>query len=85
MPTSATPSTSANSRHISSSRAVRGARPGPDGSAGAGSARTSSLPLGVSGSSSRVTSTPGTMYSGSRPRSAASAPAVSRSGAAATA
>ncbi len=54
MPTRSTPRTSANSPHRISSCGVRGStpRPPPRVSSGAGSARRSSLPFGVSGSRS---------------------------------
>ncbi len=68
IPTCSTPRTSRNSAHRARSRAVRGARPGsavPPGP-GAGSARRSSFPLGLSGTASRGTTADGTMYAGSR-------------------
>ena len=62
MPTRSSPSTSANSPHSSSSCGVRGAGASAAGaSSGAGSARRSSLPLGVSGSRSSTTNAAGTM------------------------
>ena len=62
MPTRSSPSTSANSAHRISSCGVRGARRTRAGvRSGAGSARRSSLPLGVSGSPSSTTKADGTM------------------------
>ena len=62
MPTSATPSVSANSPHSTSSCGVRGRRRTTfAATTGAGSARRSSLPFGVSGSRSSVTNADGTM------------------------
>ena len=62
MPTRSTPSTSANSPQRISSCGVRGARRACVGAAsGAGSARRSSLPFGVSGSSSSAMIAEGTM------------------------
>ena len=56
MPTRSSPSTSANSAHRISSCGVRGARRTVVGArSGAGSARRSSLPFGVSGSRSSTT------------------------------
>ncbi len=69
-PTRSSRSTSAQIPARISSAGVRGAvKPSsvaePD-AAGAGRARRSTLPLDVSGSDSSTTTTPGTMYSGSR-------------------
>ena len=61
MPMRSSPSTSANRPHSSSSRGVRDARVTAGVSSGAGSARRSSLPLGVSGSRSSTTIAEGTM------------------------
>ncbi len=65
-PTPGRPSASANRPQRISSRGVRGRPPKPASAAksGAGSARRSSLPLGVSGRASRVTKAAGTMCSG---------------------
>lgn len=49
-------------------RRVGAAGVGPPGAPGAGSARRSSLPLGVSGSASSASNADGTMYSGNRAR-----------------
>ena len=62
MPTSATPSVSANSAHSTASCGVRGSRRAAlAATTGAGSARRSSLPFGVSGSRSSMTNADGTM------------------------
>ncbi len=64
MPTTVVPSTSANRLTSPDSTASRGGipAPGPEtGLAGAGRARRSTLPFGVSGSSSSVTNSDGTM------------------------
>ncbi len=81
MVTAGTPSTSASRPHRRSSSAVRGARPSDRAArTGAGSARRSSLPFGVSGSASSTTTALGTMYSGSvsesRARSAGESPSA---------
>jgi hypothetical protein len=52
--------------------------------AGAGSARLSTLPLGVRGSASSTTTADGTMYSGRRPRAKARSAAGSAPASAAT-
>ena len=72
MPTRSTPSTSANSPHSTASCAVRAARccRSDEPRSGAGSARRSSLPFGVSGSRSSTTNADGTMWSGSAADSA---------------
>ncbi len=79
-PTSARSSTSAKIPATSSSRTVRGARPGPAApppSAGTGSAARSTFPLGSSGSAASTTTASGTRCPGSTPASAArSAPAA---------
>ncbi len=62
MPTSASPSVSANSAHSTASCGVRGSRRVALAvTTGAGSARRSSLPFGVSGSRSSSTKAAGTM------------------------
>src|SRR5246127_691149 len=60
-----------------SSTAVAGARYSPGVYSGAGRARVSSLPLGVSGSASRTTTAAGTIYGGNRSASHARAVAGS--------
>ncbi len=60
IPTPATPNTSANSEHRTSSCGVRGNRP-PPRYAGAGSAPRSNFPFAVSGRRSNSTSAAGTM------------------------
>ncbi len=67
IPTSVSPSTSPNTAHSASSRAVRGARKIPDSSTGSGSALRSIFPFGSSGKRSSTTKAVGTMNSGSRP------------------
>ncbi len=84
-PTRSTPSTSAQIPASTSSVGVRGATyasAAPE-SSGAGSARRSVLPCGVSGSASSTTTAAGTMYSGIRSRSHArsSAPVASEAAA----
>ncbi len=62
-----TPRTSENSSHSTRSCRVRGSRPpAAEVISGLGNARTSSLPLTVSGNESTATIAVGTMYSGSR-------------------
>jgi hypothetical protein len=75
-PTRGSRSTSAHSSQIKASTPSRGTAAGAGcsaagGPAGSGSARRSSLPLGESGRRSSVTTSAGSMYSGSRARSAA--------------
>ncbi len=69
-PTRSTPSTSAQIPASTSCVGVRGASDAvsPGAESGAGRARRSTLPLGVSGNASRATKAEGTMYSGSRSR-----------------
>ena len=65
IPTRSSPRTSANSPHRISSCGVRATRrTDPTRASGAGSARRSSLPLGVSGRRSSTTNADGTMCSG---------------------
>jgi len=61
MPTRANPSISANNEHSIASCGVRGNRPLILVGSGAGSARRSSLPFGVSGNRSSTTNADGTM------------------------